>query len=99
MTMGKWALIWVCHDFVVVVVDKNSALHYLTGSERGSDIGFSSCATPTSYSCPSISGAFQELRGFQKCWKWSGSLEVIQIWSVIQREGSVEVKYEARSLE
>ena len=49
-----------CHDFVVVV-DKNSALHYLTRSKRGLDIGFSSCAAPTSCSCPSISGVFREL--------------------------------------
>jgi len=77
----------------------NGALHYSTGTKRGLDIGFSSCAAPTSYSCLSISGAFQGLQGFWKCRKWSGSSEVIQNWSIVQREGSIEVKYEARSLE
>jgi len=33
------------------------------------------CLT-TSYSCPSISDVFWGLQGFQKCWKWSRSLEV-----------------------
>ena len=55
----------------------NVALHYSTGTERSLDIGFSSCAAPTLYSCPSISGAFWGLWGFQKCQKWSGSSEVI----------------------
>jgi len=54
----------------------NGALHYSTGTKRGSDIGFSSCAAPTSYSCLSISGAFQGLQGFQRCQERSGSSEV-----------------------
>ena len=54
----------------------NSAVHYSLGTERGSDVGFSSCTVPTSYSCLRISGAFQGLQGFQKCQEWSGSLEV-----------------------
>jgi len=83
----------------MIVVVGNGVLHYLTGTERGLDIGFSSCAEPTSYSCLSISGVFWGLQGFRKCQKWSGSLELIWNWSVVQREGSVEVKYEARSLE
>ena len=77
----------------------NSALHYSTGAERGSDMGFSLCAVPTSYFHLSISSALQGLQGFQKCWERSGSSEVIWNWSIIQREGSVEVKYEARSVE
>jgi len=36
----------------------NGALHYSTGTERGLDIGFSSCTAPTLYSCLSISGVF-----------------------------------------
>src|SRR5882724_5099078 len=83
----------------MIVVVGNGVLHYLTRTERGLDIGFSSCTAPTSYSCPSISGAFQGLQGFWKCQKWSGNLEVIWNWSIVQREGSIEVKYEARSLE
>ena len=77
----------------------NSTLHYLTRAERGSDVGFSSCTAPTSYSCLSISGAFWGLQGFWKCRERSRSSEIVQNWSIVQREGSVEVKYEARSME
>ena len=42
----------------------NGALHYSTRVKRGLDIGFSLCAAPTSYFCPSISGVFQVLQGF-----------------------------------
>src|SRR5882724_6429383 len=40
----------------------------------------------TSYLCLSISGAFWGLQGFQKCQKWSGSLEVNLELSIVQRE-------------
>ena len=86
-------------QYIMIVVVGNGVLHYSTRTERGSDVGFSSGTVPTLYSCPSISGAFWGLQGFWKCQKWSRSLEVIQNWSIVQREGSVEVKYEARSLE
>ena len=83
----------------IVVIVENGAQHYSTRTERGSDIGFSSCTVPTSYSCLSILGVFWEFQGFQKCQKWSGSSEVIQNWSIVQRERGIEVIYEARSLE
>ena len=57
---------------VMIVVIVNSALHHLTGAGRGSDIGFSSCTAPTSYSCLSISGAFWGLQGIPEV------LEVVQ---------------------
>jgi len=63
----------------------NGVLHYSTGTERSSDVGFSSCTVPTLYSCLRISGAFWGLQGFWKCWKQSGSSEVIWNWSIIQR--------------
>jgi len=53
----------------------------------------------TSYSCPSILGAFHGLRGFQKC---SGEVQEFGSKSrtgASSRERGVEVEYEARSLE
>ena len=41
----------------------------------------------------------RDSKDFWKCWKWSRSLEVNPELSIVQREGSIEVKYEARSLE
>ena len=77
----------------------NGTLHYSTRTKRSSDVGFSSCTAPTLYSCLSISGAFWGLQGFWKCQERSRSSEIIPDWSILQREGSMEVKYEARSLE
>ena len=71
----------------------NGALHYSTRSKRGLDVASAHalCLT-TSYFVQVFQVCSGDSKDFWKCQKWSGSSEVIWNWSIVQREGSVEVK-------
>ena len=77
--MGQWCGWQHCYEWSPCFVSRCWTVHCTTQLEpRGVQTLASAhvlCLT-TSYLCLSILGAFWELRGFQRCWERSGSLEV-----------------------
>jgi len=78
----------------------NGTLHYSTWNQRGLDIGFSSCAVPNYLIlCPSILDVFGDSEDLEVLGRGPGVWSKSGTGASSRREGSIEVKYEARSLE